>query len=340
MSTPSNPFKKATKKAARLRLGLIGPPGSGKTFTSLMVASAMARILEAQNNREAKIAVIDTEYHSAEKYADVFDFETHCLEKSFHPKRYIDGIRAAEDNGFDFLIIDSLSHAWIGTEGGLDLHDKAVARQKTKNSFTAWAEVTPHHMALVQALLQCRCHLIVTLRSKVEYVQETVNGKTTVRKVGTAPLMRDGLEYEFDVVGDMDDTNSLVITKTRCRPLKRAVIQEPGQGLAETLMKWLSDGAPEEVRPAAANGNGVVLGLALLRRITMKDDELAKRSLCKLGDLIAAVKRAGEVKGFGRNIEEWPEEGFHLAVAETRAFEAKLKPTAEAPRQREPGEDG
>lgn len=334
-----NPFKKATKKQTRLRLGLIGPPGSGKTYTSLAVTKAMAAILSAEKGEEAKVALVDTEFHSSEKYADIFDFDVSTLDGSFHPKRYVEQIRAAESAGYDFLIIDSLSHAWIGKDGGLDLHDKAVERQRGhKNPFTAWKEVTPHHMELVQALVQCRCHLIVTVRSKVEYVQsKDANGKTTVQKVGMAPLMREGIEYEFDVTGDLDVENTLVISKTRCVALKRAVIKEPGESMARTLMEWLGSGAPAE--PVVINGASerIVTGPALLQRITAKDAHLAAEGLCQVGDLLTFIRNVGDIKGLGRKIEEWPEEGFHLAAAEVRAFEQQRRSIPRRPR--DPGDD-
>jgi len=324
----SNPFKKATKKQSRLRLALIGPPGSGKTYSALRVGTALAR----------KVALIDTEFRSASKYADLFGFDVLNLEGSFHPQRYLEAIHAAEEAGYEVVVIDSLSHAWIGKDGGLDLHDQAVARQKSKNAFTAWAEVTPHHRALVTALVQCQCHLIVTLRSKVEYVQDKDSqGRTTVRKVGLAPLMRDGLEYEFDLAGDMDETNTLIISKSRCPALKRAVIAEPGEALAQQLLAWLGAGSADEPEPVIAQGEGkrdaVLTGAALLQRIRSKDDLLAREKLCPAGALLAAVRQAGERKGLGRKIEEWPEEGFQLAVAETRAFEQRVR------RPREPGDD-
>ncbi len=311
-------FKKAVKSDALLRLGLIGPPGSGKTYSALRVGTALRR----KGKPKPRVALIDTERRSASKYADLFEFETAPLEGSFHPDRYVELIHAAEEARFDVLIIDSLSHAWIGTDGGLDLHDKAVARQKSKNPFIAWAEVTPHHNRLVQALVQCKCDLLVTLRSKVDYVQEKdEQGRTTVRKIGTAPLMRDGLEYEFDVVGDLDDATRLVVSKTRCPALKRAVVPEPGEALARQLLEWLEAGAPREEEASPT----VVTGPALLRRVTAKDAHLAAEGLAPAGGLLAAVVQAGEARGLGCQIGEWPPEGFQLAVEVTRSYEARCR---------------
>lgn len=222
-------FAPATKASAKLRLALLGPPGSGKTYTGLAIASCLGR----------RVAVVDTERGSASKYADLCNFDVLEL-TSFHPMRYVEALAAAAKAAYDVVLIDSLSHAWIGKDGGLDLHDQAVARQKTKNTYTAWGEVTPHHMALIEALIQAPLHVIGTMRTKMDYIQEKdASGRTTVRKVGMAPLMRDGIEYEFDLVGDLDQDNTLVITKSRCSALAGAVIKKPGRELADKLKEWL-----------------------------------------------------------------------------------------------------
>lgn len=224
-------FVKATKAKSKARIALCGPSGSGKTFTSLTMATNMGE----------KVAVIDTERGSASKYADEFQFDVMELE-SFHPQKFIDGIREAEAAGYDVLVIDSLSHAWMGKDGALELVDKTALKSKSNNTFTAWREVTPLHNALVDAIIQSRMHVIVTMRSKTEYVMETVNGKQVPKKVGMAPIQRDGMEYEFDIVGDMDFDNNLIITKTRCRKLTGEVIKRPGGETAEIIKEWLSDG--------------------------------------------------------------------------------------------------
>lgn len=231
-------FHKATKKQSFLRLALIGPSGSGKTYSSLRIAQGLGQ----------KIAVIDSERGSASKYADEFNFDVMELD-SFSPQDYIKGIEEAVKAGYDVLIIDSLTHAWIGKGGVLEMHDQATAREGGGNSYTAWRTVTPEHNRLVDAMLQASIHVIATMRSKMEYVQEKDDrGKTVVRKVGLQPVQRDGLDFEFDVVGDMDSGNTLVISKTRCRALSQAVIHEPGEdNVAKTLKTWLTDGVPASI---------------------------------------------------------------------------------------------
>ena len=233
-------FKKATKAAAKLRLGLIGPAGSGKTMTALRIAAGLG----------GPVAVIDTERGSASLYAgergldfDVIELDTYGVE------RFIDAIKAAADGGYATLVIDSLSHAWSGKGGILEFVDNAGKRNQGGGNFGAWRDATPRHNSLVDAILGAPLHVICTLRSKVEYVVENVGGRNQVRKVGLQPVQRDGLEYEFTVVGDVTQDHDLVVTKTRAAFLKDAVIREAGEDLGKQLAAWLSDGTTP-ARPA------------------------------------------------------------------------------------------
>jgi len=226
-------FKRATKSQIKLRLALIGISGGGKSYSALSIASHLGK----------SIAVIDTEHGSASKYADLFQFDT-CELTSFHPQNYIDAINAASGN-YDVLIVDSLSHAWMGKDGALEQVDRIAKRSPSSNTFAAWRDVTPLHNQLIEAMLLCQCHLIVTMRSKTEYVMEEYEDKgrkkTRPTKVGLAPIQRDGLEYEFDVVGDMDRDNNLIVTKSRCPDLFGKVINKPGKDFTYTLRAWMGE---------------------------------------------------------------------------------------------------
>ena len=238
-------FTRAEKTDSKLRLALAGPPGSGKTFTALTLAHALA---DGQG-----VALIDTEHGSASKYADLFppfdrvDFET------FHPDRYIEAIHAAEQAGYGVLVIDSLSHAWNGKGGVLELVDAIAKRSKGGNSYAAWADVTPIHTRLMEAILGAKLHVLATLRSKLEYSQERdpVTNRTIIRKLGLAPVQRDGVDYEFDLFGDLDLDNTLILHKSRCSALAGAIIPRPGAALAAVLRAWLRGESPAEVQRMA-----------------------------------------------------------------------------------------
>ena len=238
MDSTTLQFQKATKFASKLRMAIIGPSGSGKTFTSLTLARGLV-------GDEGRIAVIDTERGSASKYADLFSFDVLEL-TDFSPDRYIAALQAAQDAGYDAAIIDSLSHGWSGKGGTLEMVDEAARRSRSSNSFMAWRDVTPKHNALVDAMLKCDMHLFVTMRTKTEYVIEEVNGKKVPRKVGMQPVQRDGMEYEFDIVADMDHEHVLVVSKSRAYSVADTVVKKPDVALADKIGEWLTGEEPPE----------------------------------------------------------------------------------------------
>lgn len=232
-------FKKAVKVQLKGRVALCGISGSGKTLTALKIARGMCPTGE--------IALIDSERGSASKYADMFDFNVKELD-TFHPNTYIQAITEAK--GHDVLIIDSLSHAWMGKDGALEQVDRAAARSQSKNTFTAWRDVTPLHNALVDAILSFPGHVIVTMRSKADYVMEdNGKGKMTPVKVGLAPIQREGIEYEFDLVADMTLDNTMIVTKTRDKQFRLAVIPSPTEQVGADFAMWLNSGPVREAEP-------------------------------------------------------------------------------------------
>lgn len=246
-------FTPAKKVKAKLRLCLIGPAGTGKTKSAL-------RIMEHLMGEGEKFALIDTEHASAAKYGKEHEFD-HASLTDHSPAEYSKMIKEAEAAGYSGLVIDSLSHAWMGTGGALEMVEAASAQMRTGNSYSAWGKVTPVLRQLIETILGSSMHIIVTLRSKMEYVQEKDDrGKTVIRKVGMQPVMRDGIEYEFDLVGDLNQEHQLVITKSRCGALDGKIVDKPGPEIAGALLAWLSDGdelpEPEpEAPPVDENHN-------------------------------------------------------------------------------------
>jgi hypothetical protein len=230
-------FKVATRKRAKARIAIDGPAGSGKTFTALKLGLRLA-------GPNGKVALLDTERGSASKYSGgkPFHFDTD-EPKSFSPRDYITAIQEAGAAGYDVLIIDSLSHAWAGAGGALEIVDSH------KDKFGGgWRAVTPMHNALVDAILTAPLHVIVTMRSKMEYVIDEKTKK--ISKVGLKPVQREGMEYEFDVVMDMNDLHVGTISKSRCSEIADRSYPTPGDDLADALRAWLDEG--EEAPPPVA----------------------------------------------------------------------------------------
>ena len=240
------PFQKAVKYGAKLRLALAGPSGSGKTYTALTLACALAG--------GKPVAVIDTERGSASKYAltkdgQGFEFDVQEL-TNYNPQHYINAIHEAEQGGYAVLVIDSLTHAWNSVGGVLEIVDNAAKRTQSKNTFNAWGEGTKIQNQLIDTVTRSPLHIIVTMRSKTEYVLEQVNGKSTPRKVGMAPVQRADIEYEFDVYAEMTIENTMIVQKSRCSDLSGQVIEKPGPEVAAALDAWLA-GEPSPERTIA-----------------------------------------------------------------------------------------
>jgi hypothetical protein len=225
-------IRKATRRKAKLRLALLGPSGSGKTMSALRLAFGIG----------GKVGVIDTENGSADLYAEIGDYDVITLERPYTVGKYREAIAAFEDAGYTTIIVDSLSHAWSGAGGLLDKQGQLAARPGA-NSYAAWREITPEHNALVESLLSSPAHIITTMRVKQEYVlEENERGKKVPRKVGLQPVQRDGMEYEFTCVMDVDIDHKATATKDRTTLFAdwRDTITE---ATGRLLQGWLDSGA-------------------------------------------------------------------------------------------------
>lgn len=223
-------IRKAERKKAKLRLGIAAPSGAGKTYSSLLMAFGLG----------GKVGLIDTEHGSGDLYAHLGEYDIISIEAPYSVKKYTDAIHAFEEAGYTTIIIDSLSHAWAGDGGLLDKQGKMADRGT--NSFAAWRTITPEHNNLVDSMLRSPCHIIATMRAKQEYVLETNDkGKQQPKKVGMAPVQREGMEYEFTVMLDVDMNHIASASKDRTS-LFDGQFFKIDKSTGETLLQWLETG--------------------------------------------------------------------------------------------------
>lgn len=232
---------------SKARVYLDGVSNGGKTFGSLLIAKGLG----------GRTVVVDTEKRSSGKYLRYFhdlgfDYEILPLgekhpktgRRDYSPEAYIAAIDYAEKQGYDVCILDSLSHAWFGEGGELDMVNDKAAGSRSGNTYYAWRDVTPWHNKLIDSMLQSDMHIIATLRVKSEYETDIVNGKQVPKKIGKAPIMREGLEYEFDIGFRVDIDHNAVVTKTRCQELDGQVFRPIGEGVGQIINDWVS-GKPD-----------------------------------------------------------------------------------------------
>lgn len=218
-------FEKAKRSKCKIKVSIAGASGSGKTYSALCVAKGMVSNLN-------KVAVIDTENGSSHLYSHLGDFSVLTLGAPYSPEAYIMAINEAIKNGYECIIIDSLSHEWQGPGGIIDIHG-----QMEGNSFTNWNKVTPRHNALIQKIVNAPVHVIATLRSKTEYIMQQKNGKSIPEKMGLKAVQRDDCEYEFTVAFELNKYHVAAVSKDRTGLFQH----EPELKLSEDLGKRIID---------------------------------------------------------------------------------------------------
>lgn len=216
-------FKTATKSQAKARILFSGASGSGKTTAALKLASSIGK----------KIAVIDTEAGSASLYADQYSFDVLELSPPYEPERFIEAIAAAEDAGYDVIVLDSITHEWSGPGGCLEIKTKMGDR------FQDWAKVTPRHDKFIQAMMRSKAHIIATVRAKQGY---SMDERGKVQKQGMDPQQRDGIDFEFTICWNINAQHLADAQKDRTRLFdgKPEIITTD---TGKRLMEWLNSGA-------------------------------------------------------------------------------------------------
>ena len=222
----------SSKKQAKIKLALQGCAGSGKTYSALLLAHGLC-------NEWSKIAVIDSEHGSADLYASLGNYNVLSLQDNFTPETYMEAIGICENAGMEVIIIDSISPCW---DCLLEYHAGLQG-----NSFTNWQKVTPRMNAFIQKILQSGRHIICTMRSKQDYVLNEKNGKMVPEKVGLKAVMRDGIDYEFTIVFDINMKHQAIASKDRTNLFagKPDFTITPATG--QTILDWCNDGVNVEM---------------------------------------------------------------------------------------------
>lgn len=290
-------IRRAERRRAKGRVGIDGPAGAGKTHGALLFAAGLAP--------DGRIVVIDTEHGSAEMEAGkpgIPAFDVCPLTAPYAPKRYVEAIRACEAAGYEVIIIDSLSHAWSGSGGALDQVDRIAG---SGNRFAAWRDVTPQHNALVDAILQSPAHVIVTMRTKMEYaLEQDGSGKTKVKKLGMAPIQREGMEFEFSVVFDVEQERHLARAskdRTSLFDGQAPEVLTPAHGAK--FRDWLESGAPA---PPPAKANGDARRQKMIERVREMEEALGdehEHIAGECGIVNAELAEDADLIGYGKRLK-------------------------------------
>jgi len=225
-------LQKASRKKASIKMGLQGPSGSGKTYSSLLIANGLC-------NDWTKIAVIDSENHSSELYSHFGAYNVLQITPPYTPEKYIEAIQVCEKADMEVIIIDSITHEW---EYIIEFHASLGG-----NSFTNWHKIGLRHKEFINAMLKSKANIIATTRTKQDYILNEKNGRMVPEKVGLKSIQRDGLEYEFTLVFDLNMKNSATASKDRTglffsKPEQRLTID-----VGKSIYNWCNSGS--EITP-------------------------------------------------------------------------------------------
>lgn len=229
----------ASRKKAKIKMGLQGPSGSGKTMSALLVAFGIT-------GDWTKIAIVDTENNSADLYAHLGSFNTVSIHPPFTPERYREALFLCLQAKMEVVIIDSISHEWDGIGGILDIHSAMPG-----NSFTNWSKVTPRHNAFIQELLQSPAHIIATVRSKQDYVLVEKDGKQVPEKVGLKGITKEGLDYEFTLMFELNLKHFATAGKDRTNLFMDQPDIKLNEEVGKRLLEWCNQGEvdmPQKIR--------------------------------------------------------------------------------------------
>lgn len=263
-------LRKAERRQAKLRVGVSGVSGSGKTYSALLIAKGLAGSWD-------KVVVIDTENGSAELFSHLGDYNVITLQAPFSPERYVEAIKTAEKAGMEAIVIDSTSHEWEGAGGCLDINEKLANTKFRGNTWAAWSETTPRHRSFLEALISSPCHIVTTARSKSDTIQ-TEDKK--IKKVGLKEIQREGFEYELTTNFTIDrEGHYAIASKDRTELF---IDRDPfviSEKTGEELRRWNESGSNKTTPPSES-----------------PDKELKKLIMSELKELGHTPKVANEVR--------------------------------------------
>lgn len=205
----------ATKILKPMKVLLYGPSFSGKTLSSLYLAVGIIMAKRGCTEAEAwkYIILIDSEYGRGALYSKEGPYNYLEIKAPYDTNKLSDKIKELNImDEIDVVITDLLTHFWT-KEGGI-LSEKAAKDKKGGNTYTNWLDSTAKFNQMLDEILGSPKIILSTSRSKNDTVIDTSSGKSVPKTYGLKPELRDGIEYDFDIVFNVDkSTHNLILEK-------------------------------------------------------------------------------------------------------------------------------
>lgn len=299
-------FIKAKREKVWLKIQIGGPSGSGKSYSSLLLATGI------EKHTGGGIAFISSEKSRTLYYADKFNYDVLELD-DYSPEKYIQAIDEAIDAGYKVIIIDSTSHEWQWLN---DVH----ANMKG-NSFQNWNPLKSRHKKFMNKILSCPAHVITCARGKTEWALEDKDGKKVPVKLGLGNEGDKQADFEYTVSfalaqgthvasvddGGKDNTGLFdgkyeVLTARHGEmlyewansgelpPSQPKEIPEPGDALANATIDPLKAIKAQIIEAAkAAGGSGNETVMATIKEYAPSGNPNALRDIDKAKELLSKL---------------------------------------------------
>lgn len=289
-------FSKAKPQQARLKVSIYGPPGSGKTFSTLLMAEGLAA------HRKKRVAYVDTErgtdfYAQAvatrQVHPEAFDFD------AIYTRSIADvneAVRGLNPNEHGVVVLDSISHLW---ESAMD----AYTGKKTKIDsipMHAWARIKKPYKDLVSFLIGSPFDVFILGRQK-NLFEDDENGE--MKKVGVAMRAEGETAYEPHICIRMEavkERHFAFIEKDRSGVLSGKTITNPDFTTIQPILPLLG----ETQAPAEDEDERVGKDAEHLAKLSQEKEEKSVALMTELQAKLLASKTSAELGAVADEIKK------------------------------------
>lgn len=239
--------REAVGAGRRLRLGIAGPSRSGKTYSSLRVASGMAEALGG------KIFVIDTDNEFSLDYAEDFKFTIVDFQPPFTSERYQEAVQYCVEQGAAVIVVDHMTHEHTGDGGMLERQEKIAEdlaklwkTSRDKATWAAWAQAKAPHQKFVSFVTRVKQPIIFNFRAKdrIKLVKKP-DGKQEAVHIGYTPICVEQFDFEMTAMILLPPNSDGMADKTLSeirKPLRNVMRLDDqlDESLGRRLAAWSS----------------------------------------------------------------------------------------------------